>query len=678
MAVTTNHIDQILETVYRPENTQEIISTVDPIILRSWNRCVKNYHLEPSTSRGARILTQDELNEFKLPVEEFLYIAKSGLQDLYKKVNELDYVVLLTDKHGVTIDYIGNERFDEQLKSYGLYLGADWGEKHAGTCGVGICATEMLPVTAHHQDHFDLKNTSLTCSAAPIFDPEGNPLAVLDVSALNSPKNKDSQYLLLQIVKIHAQIIEAANFVHHFHKRYWIIRFGALKEYVNINSSNMLAVDETGVIHGMNSAARLLLTNAKSWNEEGWNSFIGKNLSDIFDSNLDFTNKGNMCAGGLTLPSFLKQNGNVVYYSSTPPSSKQHLNDQGSDTDFGKRPVVDTATNDATELPKNGHLSLDQLAGDDEKMQKSITLAKRLLDRKINFLIQGETGSGKEVFARALHQESERKDKPFIAVNCAAIPESLIESELFGYKPGTFTGARSKGMVGLIEQSSGGTLFLDEIGDMPLHLQTRLLRVLSEQEVLPLGSDKTVIVDLNVITATNKNIEQMIHDEDFREDLFFRIAGATISLQSLKDRKDREFIIRNSLVLESGDPNIAIEKTALDLLMDYDWPGNIRELRNTLRIAYALSDQQTITLDDLPDTLSQIKRRRSHTGTNDLHNNNEYLSEVCRNNPKAGKLINALIDNKWNITDTSKQLGISRATIYRKMKKFNIVMPNHL
>ena len=663
-----SHAQNILESVYQPEKKADYISSVEPIILRSWQRCVTHYNLEPSESRGARVLTQQELEDYRLPVEEFLHIAKSGLREVYKQVNALNYVVLLTDHNGITVDYLGNEKFDAELRACGLYLGADWNERNSGTSGVGICATEMNAVTVHHEDHFDLKNTTLSCTAAPIYDPEGKPLAVLDVSALNSPKNKESQYLLLQLVKQHALNIENANFLHHYQKNNWIVRFGALKDYVNVNTTNILAIDETGVIKGLNTSARKLLSKTTNFRDKNWNDAVGKNITRFFDCELEDLIRIQSDPDRCIKPVKIKNSGERIYFSSSLPliqkcSFKTPIQTASS-------PIINTNAN---------NLSLDELTDADPVLQKSIKLAKRLINSNISFLIQGETGTGKEVFARAIHNERHSSSKPFIAVNCAAIPESLIESELFGYKPGTFTGARSKGMTGLIQKSSGGSLFLDEIGDMPIHLQTRLLRVLSEQEVMPLGSEKPIPVNLNVISATHKHIESMIHDGKFREDLYFRLAGATLILPSLRERKDKEFIIRKAIQIESNSTEIKITADTLDLLMAYHWPGNIRELRNLLRVAIAFCDQKIITKDDLPDDF--ILRLKSTYNISSNSNQNNITHSVPLNtnlDPKVQKLVECLKKNKWNITDTSNELNISRATIYRKMKKYNILTPNEM
>ncbi len=663
-----NHIDQILDSVHRPEKHNQYLQSIDPLILKSWQRCVHNYNLEPSPTRGARVLTQQELQDHRLPVEDFLHIAKSALHELHKQVNPLDYVILLTDKNGITVDYIGNKKYDAELRQFSLYLGSDWNEQYAGTCGVGVCATEMLPVTAHHNDHFDLKNTSLTCSAAPVFDPEGQPLAVLDVSALSSPKNKESQFLMLQLVKVHAQAIESANFVHHFQKKHWILRFGPLQDYVNINAQNMIAIDEAGKIVGLNTAARKYLTNVQTWTDQQWDMAIGKNVTEFLQCELDDIINHTSGSGRCIKSVSLAKTGEQIFYSTSAPLNYQ----------FMYFPTEKCATTSSIASQKTS-FSLDDLACGDPAMQKAVKLAKRLVNSRINFLIQGETGSGKEVFARAIHYESERSGQPFVAVNCAAIPESLIESELFGYKPGTFTGARNKGMRGLIQQSSGGTLFLDEIGDMPLHLQTRLLRVLSEQEVMPLGSDKAIPVDLNVIAATHQHIDSMIVESNFREDLYFRLAGVTLILPSLRDRQDKEQIIKNALWIESDRQKTEIASDALELLMAYNWPGNIRELRNTLRVAYAFCDREIIVADDLPDDFlyklnkSHGEEPRARFEQQASPTSAEIASDSC-----LEALANSLKKNRWNITETASELGISRATIYRKMKKYKIIPPNNM
>jgi transcriptional regulator of acetoin/glycerol metabolism len=289
-------------------------------------------------------------------------------------------------------------------------------------------------------------------------------------------------------------------------------------------------------------------------------------------------------------------------------------------------------------------------------------------------MIQGATGTGKELFARALHAASGRS--PFVAVNCAAIPEALIESELFGYKPGAFTGARREGMKGTILQASGGTLFLDEIGDMPLALQTRLLRVLEEHEVVPLGADKPRKVDLRVICASHQNLRSMISRGRFREDLYYRLNGITLELPRLADRTDKDQLIRKLLGAETSDGRpVAIETDAYQCLLEYDWPGNIRELRNVIRTALAICDRGVVRLRDMPSEL-----RSGTLGTAAQAPAGGIAVAVAASGPPLSPieaaereaLVKAIEQTAGNMARAAVLLQVSRSTLYRRCRRVGI------
>jgi sigma-54 dependent transcriptional regulator, acetoin dehydrogenase operon transcriptional activator AcoR len=327
---------------------------------------------------------------------------------------------------------------------------------------------------------------------------------------------------------------------------------------------------------------------------------------------------------------------------------------------------------------KTGHeaLTLEDLAGEDPQMLRNARSAYRIANSNVSVLIQGPTGSGKEAFAHAMHMASGRAHRPFVAVNCAAIPETLIESELFGYKAGAFTGARKDGMRGKILQSSGGTLFLDEIGDMPLMLQTRLLRVLEEQEIVPLGSENPIKVDLHVLAASHRNLREMIARGTFRDDLYYRLNGITLELPALRDRADKERVIHHALAAETSNGRpAAIERDALQCLMAYPWPGNVRELRNVIRTALAICDGGVIRRIDLPREIREADALQAAPYQAESRTD---LAAKCPGsaNPlqvaERAALLSVIEDCHGNMTRVAMQLGMSRNTLYRRIKRHGI------
>ena len=325
-------------------------------------------------------------------------------------------------------------------------------------------------------------------------------------------------------------------------------------------------------------------------------------------------------------------------------------------------------------------LTLEDLAGEDPQMLRNARSAYRIADSDVSVLIQGPTGTGKEAFAHAMHLASNRASRPFVAVNCAAIPETLIESELFGYKAGAFTGARKDGMRGKILQSSGGTLFLDEIGDMPLMLQTRLLRVLEEQEIVPLGSENPVEVDLHVLAASHRNLREMIARGTFRDDLYYRLNGITLELPALRERADKERVIHHALAAETpnGRP-AAIERDALQRLLAYPWPGNIRELRNVIRTALAICDGGVVRRIDLPREIREAECFQTTPPPPDMH---ALLAKGPGSaNPlqvaERAALLSVIEDCHGNMTRVAMQLGMSRNTLYRRIKRHGIPLAHH-
>jgi transcriptional regulator of acetoin/glycerol metabolism len=624
------------------------------IIGRSWARCLNEYGLDPSQPRQARIVTHQTLREHQDSVDEFLNVARAGVEQLYAQVAGLGYVVLLSDYLGITVQFLGNKHDNEKLHRAGLYLGADWREQYAGTSAVGTCIKEQQALTCHRVDHFDSSHIGLTCTAAPIKDPSGELLAVLDISALHSSRTPDSQNFALHLTLLYARLIEDAYFRRRYRKSL-IFKCDQSRELVQVNGQLLFALDEQGDILGANSAARALLStlNVLDQSRVSLPSLLECDWRDILSityNSRDGTRAFRVSGTQQTLFGMLIE-----------PTPNRSSN-----------PDALQATKQDEPVP-----ALDCLAADDPAMRQTISLAKRLRHRDLSLLILGETGTGKEVLAQAIHASSQRGCNAFMAVNCAAIAESLIESELFGYTPGTFTGGRAKGAKGLIQQASGGTLFLDEIGDMPLHLQTRLLRVLAEGQVLPVGAVKPIEVDIRVLAATHCNIAQLVEDGRFREDLFYRLNGATLKLPALRERADKHYIIQT--LLKRINPKVRLRADAMSALLAYEWPGNIRQLANMLTFAEAICEADEITVHHLPQEcathrwespslLNLMQAKRPEYMSVNILEDNVALSE-------QQMLLDTLRDHRWNISAVAKKLRISRPTVYRRMKKHNIILP---
>jgi transcriptional regulator of acetoin/glycerol metabolism len=657
----SDHIDKVVSSV-GSRNLPALNDRSEPNITSSWQRCLTKYNLDPSTKNNPRILTGRALREYQEPLEEFLLIAKSGMKSLYKKVAQAGYVILLGDANGVTIDFIGDPKDERENRDAGLYLGSVWAESIEGTCGVGTCIEERRALIIHRDEHFRARNIGLSCSTTPLFFPDGALLGTLDISLLHPPENKESQLLALQILNHFARLIEDAYFLR-LYKDSWIIRFNSMQAFVEVVTENIVAVNSEGLVIAANESAMNELCRRAGY------SPLERHVSDVFDMQFDDLMSHALHKTTTILPIRAIHTGSQYYANFRAPEISK----------------VKLSKIEGTATPKQkaaSCLTLDYLAGTDPRMMENVKCAKRIMNKDISILLIGDTGTGKEVFAQAVHQASDRASKPFVALNCASIPESLIESELFGYKQGAFTGASSKGMRGKILQSDGGTLFLDEIGDMPLNLQTRLLRVLAEKEILPLGSERPMRVDLHVICATLRNLEELVRKGQFREDLYYRLNGITITLPSLRERQDKALLIENVLHVEAEKKtNLRIDPEAFEILMNYDWPGNIRQLRNVIRYCIAVSENGVIGVGDLPADVIRDSVTEScsvpkivNAGMDDI--------QVCETNgsddPEYKALYGALRKHKWNITDASRELHMSRSTLYRKMKKHSIIPPNEL
>lgn len=550
----------------------------DPEVVQSWLRCLNDYELDPEHKGEARILPEATLRLHQQEAEDLLSIARFGMEDLYRRVNSMGYVLLLTNAKGVTVDFIGDEKVDRELKRAGLYIGSEWSEATAGTCGVGACLTTGEAITIHQTDHFDMAHTPLSCTSAPIYHSDGSLLGVLDVSLLMSPSEKYSQALTLEVVKSCVRRIELANLMNS-RKSDWILRLNKSSEFLSVDPGCAVSVASDGTISGLTHGAERLFSNVLGQDWKKRQGFIGKPFEDVFDFNFNDIPRlvGAETPGEHALE---LSDGQVIFADVRAPNKSSRA---------APKPSMPDA--------------LTRIHGGDRKMQALAGKAARIVDKQISIILEGETGVGKEFVAKALH-EARKKKGPFVAINCAALPEALIESELFGYAPNSFTGAHAKGKKGLIEQANDGTLFLDEIGDMPLALQARLLRVLAEKEVMAVGATKPVPVDIRVVSASHRNLKALVDAGQFRQDLFYRLNGLVLQIPALREREDKSWVIDQVTRVVSHGARIRFSVDAKKALLGYDWPGNIREMITALEVCLALCDGDSVELADLPEQIT--------------------------------------------------------------------------
>jgi len=621
----------------------------DKYVARSWERCVRNYQLDPIRSSNSAVLEKSDIREHEDALGELLPIASEESRNIYSQTQGSGYAIIVTDFDGAVMSWIGDPTMDKEFNDAGLWIGALWDEEHEGTNGIGTCIAEGRSVTIHHEDHFLSKHGALSCTGAPIRNSKGNIVAVLDASGTGSQDSKNSQIYTAALMNMSAKRIEHWYFLHS-HRRDTILRLNRRPEMVGTLDDALFAINGDGNILAVNNTA------VESFCKEGRKNLVGKKIEEVFDFKATSLFERATRESQLVWPARLRSNGERHYCLVRPPEKN------GKDKNGQKQATA-----------KNQELTINDLAGNDAHMLGNVDRAQRTMNEALPTLLCGETGTGKEAMARAIHAVSDRADKPFVAVNCASIPESLIESELFGYRYGAFTGARREGMRGKILMSNKGTLFLDEIGEMNPSLQTRLLRVLEERYVYPLASDTPVSVDLHVISATNKDMKALISEGLFRKDLYYRLAGVVLQLPPLREREDKRQLIANALALENNSENdITIEDEALEKLTQHPWPGNFRELRFVLRAALALSKHNTITLNDLPEDLM----REDAIAVAEKIVDTDDPAPVVNVSPLAAAerdvILKELENHHWNVTKTAASLSMSRKTLYRRLQRHNI------
>lgn len=636
---------------------------VQPYIVCSWNRCLHEFGLAPDSDSPVPRVASGDLKLRRERLGHLLTVARSEMAGLYLQLAGSGFSVLLADPDGVVLDLIGDQAFGDSAAACGLAQGGHWGERHQGTNSMGTCIVERQPVLVHHNEHFLSRNVGLTGSAAPVFDHAGELLAVLNAASFS----RVAQQHTLALIDLAARTIENRVFLDRFRNHY-ALRFHSRPEAIGSLREGVLALDESGRILAANRSA---LSHLGLKHPDG---LAGRTLHTLFNTGiaelLSRKNRGWLAP----LPLYETRHGSRFHALLKLPEN----------SDFALNPMTPSPSVQPANAPPRAEsaiVHLDDLQFGEPRIAYNVHCARRVLNLDIPILLTGETGTGKEVFAKAVHAEYAGASRPFVAVNCVAIPESLIESELFGYTSGAFTGASRNGRRGKILQANGGTLFLDEIGDMPLQLQARLLRVLEEREVVPLGGESPVKIDIKLISATHRNLKERVAEGKFREDLYYRLQGISLTLPPLRERRDRQAIIRHLVALEAGGDPVYLTLAALKCLDAYAWPGNLRQLRNVLRTLLALREGDEIDVCDLPEELAACCPKAAVQGADEppgVEAETTAAGEWEKSRlsaPEAAErtvILQTLKDSRWNMSLAAKRMFISRNTLYRRMKNLGI------
>ena len=630
--------------------------------------------------------------------------AAPVMEMLLEQIVNTDSMIVLADTTGTILHSVGDDRFLQRANKVALTPGVSWAEHSKGPNAIGTTLVEETPTVVHGGEHFIHANNFLTCSAAPIFDPRGEMLGVLDVTGDQRSYHQHT----MGLVRMSARMIENQWLSDDYGNRLRL-HFHGRAEFIGTLLEGIIVVGADGKILGANrSALDQLDMSIAAVRMQSLASLFGITASAVFDhfrSPLPAPMMLHAVSGQLFHVSarFNGPQRSVVLdmpVSSVEPRMPEEPNARPSSAARGD----EAAARHAGPSPHAPLSGLHYLDTGDAQIAATLLKVRRVINRDIPLLVLGETGTGKELLARAVHQDSNRARQPFVAVNCASIPESLIEAELFGYEEGAFTGARRKGAVGRIVQAHGGTLFLDEIGDMPLSLQARLLRVLQERNVTPLGSLKSIPVDIAVIGATHRNLREMIAAGTFREDLYYRLNGLVVKLPPLRERSDLDVVARRILLAECPQDTPEIAPAVLALFKAYAWPGNLRQLANVLRTAAVMSaGERHICEHHLSDDFLEDARRvlsqaapgaaapapsapqaaalpqTAHAAAPPEHTmpplrDSESLPVAAPEAPRTlgeaeiDMIRSALAAADGNISVASKRLGISRNTIYRKLR----------
>ena len=586
---------------------------------------------------------------------EWLNIAVPVVKSLYMFVAGSGFVVSVADSNGYLLNVIGDPAVVEAIAQGNFIPGADWSEAIAGTNSVGTTLVEGRPLQIFSCEHYCICSHRWTCSAAPIRDPDGNIIGVLDMTGYF---DKVHPHTLGMVVAgagaIERQIkAERAWQEHDLANRFRETLMESISE-------GILAIDMNQKVFHINNAANLLLGT----NQE---KVVGKNIQDIINTQSD---EWKPIINGKIFVTDLEIDAITQFKKMRLTVTSRPIQGDGVQCE-GVVMVLNEITR-ARRLAQRmsgavAKRTFDDLIGEDISFRATLRLAKTAANSESTVLLLGESGTGKDILAQAIHNSSNRKKGPFVAINCGAIPRDLIGSELFGYTEGAFTGAKKGGSPGKFELAEGGTIFLDEIGDMPAELQSNLLRVIEDKSIRRIGGTSIIPVNVRIIAATNRDLEKAIKQGSFRADLYYRLNVITIRMVPLRKRqKDIEILLLHfleQLGKQMGKDIIGVDDRVLKLVKTYSWPGNIRELQNAVERALHLADGPVLLPEYLPEEITQVLGKSSFQSENELSAVEDYEKQV---------ILRLLEENKGNLTRVAARLNIARTTLYRRMAKYGL------
>lgn len=614
-------------------------------IMESLSRCNK-FGINEEQLYSKKILDGVELQERFAQNRDLILTASPYMEKLINFVKGSNFFALLTDGKGCILNAIGDEGILSEAFSMRMIPGAFMNEKSIGTNAMSMVLNYKKPVQVSGEEHFIKAYHKWTCSAAPIMDDNNNILGVLNLTGY--------------IEQVHphtlGMVVAASSAIEQMLK---VKKYNRLDNIVNSHIKNVFeSIPVVILTSDMDGKIKLYNKRALRVFENYDNKLKAKDMNEIIVDwykikDYLYTNKKSSFQ--VTIFTF----GNKLSCNVTAsPIYDPQINDIEMVYAFQEIHKVKNKKSNG-----QAYYTFDKIIGEDDNFIKVVQYAKKISDSKSTILIMGESGTGKEVFAQSIHNYSSRMDGPFIALNCGAIPKQLIESELFGYEEGAFTGARKGGNIGKFELANGGTIMLDEIGEMPLDMQTKLLRVVQEGTITRIGSSKSIYVDVRIIAATNKDLKGEVEIGTFRKDLYYRLNVLPIYLPPLRKRKGDIILLLKYFMKNIADrlnkKQVDIPEEYLKKMLNYDWPGNIRELENVVELI--------INTESLPGNYFGEEESHEDNILIDLNKENLKLDHI-----EKMHIIKTLKKFKGNVTHTADALGIGRNTLYNKMKKYDI------